>query len=125
MALILIVDDDKDIRAIFRKALERSGFEVAEAKNGEEGVRLFFEKPADLIITDLLMPVMPGTRLISKLKSDFPNLKIIAVSGGGNLYQSGDYLALAKELGAMCILEKPISLSELIRAVEDVLSKPG
>ena len=121
MALILIVDDEKEIRALVRKALERSGHEVMEAANGEEGVRIFYEKPADLIITDLLMPVMPGTRLISKLKSNFPDLKIIAISGGGSLYQSGDYLALAKELGATRVLEKPITLAALINAVEDVM----
>ena len=121
MARILIVDDDKHIRALFREALELSGHAVIEAINGEEGVRVFYEKPADLIITDLLMPVMPGTRLISKLKNDFPDLKIIAISGGGKLYQSGDYLALAKELGATRVLQKPISLKELRNAVEDIV----
>ncbi len=121
MAHILIVDDNSQIRALMREALERSGHRVTEARNGEDGLRAFNQNPADLIVTDLLMPVMPGTRLISILKRSYPDLKIIAISGGGSLHPSGDYLALAKELGAARILEKPVSLATLARTVADLL----
>ena len=106
---------------MLRETLERSGYEVVEASNGKEGIRIYREKPTDLIITDLLMPVMPGSRVISKLRDDFPDLKIIAISGGGSLYGSENYLNFAKELGAQRILEKPFQRKKLLRAVKEIL----
>jgi YesN/AraC family two-component response regulator len=122
MARILIIDDDQHIRATLREMLQRSGYEVSEAVNGKQGLRLFYEHPADLIITDILMPIMPGSRLISILRKDFPDLKIIAMSGGGSMYRSGSYLKLASDLGAQRILEKPFLQKELVEAIEDTLA---
>ncbi len=122
MARILIIDDDGHIRSILREMLQRAGYEVSEAVNGKQGLRLFHEHPADLIITDILMPIMPGSRLISILRKDFPNLKIIAMSGGGSMYRSGSYLKLASDLGAQRILEKPFLLKELVETIEDTLA---
>ena len=121
MARILIIEDNDQFREMLREMLEQSGYEVVEASNGEEGVRIYREEPADLIITDMLMPVMPGSRVISKLRDDFLDLKVIAISGGGNIYGSDNYLNLAKELGAQRILEKPFQRKKLLRAVEEIL----
>jgi CheY-like chemotaxis protein len=120
---ILVIDDDDLVRSLLRQMLERSGYEVTEAVDGAQGMRIFNEDPTDLVITDLLMPVMSGTKLILKLQSRFPDLKIIAISGGGQMYESGDYLSFAKELGAHRILQKPISMEELLRAVQDVMGR--
>jgi len=121
MARILIIEDNDQFREMLREMLEQSGYEVVEAFNGEEGIRIYREEPVDLIITDMLMPVMPGSRVISTLRDDFPDLKIIAISGGGSLYGSDNYLNFAKELGAQRILEKPFQRKELLRAVEEIL----
>ena len=122
MARILIIDDDERVRFVLREMLVRAGYEVVSATNGRQGLRMFYENPTDLVITDILMPVMPGSRLIATLHEDYPNLKIIAISGGGSMHQPGGYLTLASELGAYRILPKPIKYAELISAVEEALA---
>jgi CheY-like chemotaxis protein len=122
MARILIIDDDEQIRIILRNMLQRAGYEVVEAVNGKQGLRLYYEHPADMVITDILMPVMPGSRLISILRKDFPDLKVIAMSGGGRMYRSDSYLKLASELGAQRILEKPFFQTDLLEAIEETFA---
>ena len=85
MALILIIDDDDQIRRVLRKTLERDGYDVADAPNGKEGIRLYRENPADLVITDIIMPEKEGIETIRELRRDFPEVKIIAISGGGRI----------------------------------------
>jgi CheY-like chemotaxis protein len=121
MAHILIVDDNDQSRLLLRKVLQLDGYEVSEAANGEQGIQAFNQKPADLLITDILMPVMPGSKLISILRRRCPDLKIFAISGGGKAYQPESYLDYARELGANRILKKPISRNELLKAVHDIL----
>ena len=121
MPRILIVDDDDQFRTMLRKTLQRAGYEVSEAVNGIQAIRVFHEDPADLVITDMLMPVMSGSRLISTLRADFPKLKIIALSGGGSLYRSASYLDFALNLGARKVLEKPLSRTELLKVIGDML----
>jgi DNA-binding NtrC family response regulator len=122
MARILIIDDDEQVRSVLQKMLVRAGYEVASAANGKQGLRIFNENPTDLVITDILMPVMPGSRLISKLRENHPGVKIIAISGGGSMNQPGSYLTLASDLGAQQILTKPIKFENLIAAVEKALA---
>ena len=120
MALILIIDDEPQIRSMLKLMLEREGYEVAEAPDGIEGISIFRQNPADLIITDLIMPNKDGIGMIIDLKKEFPNVKIIAMSGGGFNKPEG-YLQGAKKLGAVCTLTKPIDRDELLRAIKDIL----
>ena len=122
MARILIIDDDEQVRSVLQKMLVRAGYEVVSAANGKQGLRIFNENPTDLVITDILMPVMPDSRLISILRQEHPNVKIIAISGGGSLNQPGSYLTLASDLGAHQILTKPLKFEDLIAAVEEALA---
>ena len=124
MALILIIDDEPQIRSMLKLMLERDGYEVAEAPDGIEGIRVFRQNPAELIITDLIMPNKDGIGLIIDLKKEFPNVKIIAMSGGG-LNKPEGYLKGAKKLGAACTLTKPIDRDEMLRAIKDVLKPPS
>lgn len=121
MAHILIIDDDDQFRGLLRETLQRAGYEITEAVNGLQGLRIFHEKPPDMVITDMLMPVMPGSRFISTLRSDFPDVKIIAISGGGKSYYPGSFLQYARELGARAVLEKPVSRVDLLKAIKDIL----
>lgn len=105
---------------MIRLILERAGYAVAEASDGVEGIRCFREKPADLIITDLIMPNKDGIGMILELKKEFSAAKIIAMSGGG-LNRPEGYLRGAKKLGAAYTLSKPINRQELLRAVKDTL----
>ena len=124
MALILIIDDEPQIRSMLKLMLERDGYEVAEAPDGIEGIRVYRQKPADLVITDLIMPNKDGIGMIIDLKKEFPNVKIIAMSGGG-LNKPEGYLKGAKKLGAACTLTKPIDRDEMLRTIKDVLQSPS
>jgi len=120
MARILIIDDESQIRSMLRLMLERVGYEIAEAPDGIEGIRQYRENPADLIITDLIMPNKDGIGMIIDLKKEFPKVKIIAMSGGGVNRPEG-YLDGAKKLGATRTLTKPIDREEMLKAVKDTL----
>lgn len=122
MARVLIVDDDDQVRTVFRKALESGGYQVTEAPNGRIGARLYRESPFDLVIMDLIMPEQEGLETITALRRDFPEVKIIAISGGGR-GTATDYLSVARMLGAKLSLEKPITPGALLHEVDQVLGR--
>jgi DNA-binding NtrC family response regulator len=117
---ILIIDDEEDIRALVQHMLNREGYETASAAEGREGLRLQRQAPADLIITDLMMPGQEGLETIMEIRRLFPHTKIIAMSGGG---QGGvlDFLPIATQLGAARTMAKPFTHEQLITTVREVL----
>ncbi len=121
MQRILVIDDEPQLRAILKRFLEIEGYEVEVASDGKEGMRLFNRNPADLVITDLIMPEKEGIETIRELKASFPSVKIIAMSGGGRIGPE-TYLSLAKRLGAHKTLTKPFELKELGDAVREMLA---
>ncbi|HNV70789.1 MAG TPA: response regulator [Candidatus Ozemobacteraceae bacterium] len=120
MSKILIIEDDDQIRKMLRQMLERGGYEVFDAPNGKDGNRAFRKNPVDLIITDIFMPEMDGLETIIELRRDFPQLKIIAISGGAR-GGSFDFLPIAESFGAAKILKKPFTREEILNAVKEVL----
>lgn len=120
MARILIIDDDLQILTMLKLMLEHEGYEVTTAGDGKSGVKSYRKNPADLVITDIIMPDQEGLETISELRQDFPDLRIIAMSGGGRI-DSGQYLNIAKEFGANCIFTKPIEREKLVNAVKKLL----
>ncbi len=120
MTKILIIDDESHIRTVFRLILEQEGYKVVEASNGEEGIQLYRENPTDLVITDILMPVKEGFTTIMDLKRDYPDVKIIAISGGHRI-GSEEYLKVAKKFGAIKMLNKPVRREELLDAVKNLI----
>ena len=82
MATILVIDDQKPIRALLRLVLEGAGHDVLEASNGRLGLELYQKRSVDLIITDIVMPEMNGLELMLELTRNFLNVKVIAMSGG-------------------------------------------
>ncbi|MBL7178351.1 MAG: response regulator [Desulfobacteraceae bacterium] len=120
MARILIIDDDPQILNMLGQTLEREGYEVIGAPDGKEGLRLYRENPTDLIIADLIMPEKEGIETIMELRRDFPDVKIIAISGGGRL-DPEQYLSMAKSFGAQYTFAKPVAREELLNAVRELL----
>ncbi len=120
MARILVIDDDEQFRFMLRRILEHAGYEVAEAGNGEDGQRIYRDRPSDLVIVDLIMPEKEGLETIMELRHDFPHIKIIAISGGGRIGPEG-YLEVAKNVGAVRALAKPVERQELLAALQDSL----
>lgn len=121
MARILIIDDEELARFTMREILEGAGYEVIEAKNGNQGLAYQKAQPCDLVITDIIMPEKEGVETIIEMKRDFPNVPIIAISGGGRT-RNLDFLKLAKQYGAGKILAKPFSEEELIDSVKSSLA---
>lgn len=121
MTTILVIEDDSEYRTMLRDMLELAGYRVIEADDGDIGMRLFREKKPDLTITDLIMPNKEGIELIMELRSEFPDAKIIAISGGGRA-DPDIFLEVAKNLGAQCALRKPFEREKLLEAVEKCLS---
>ena len=119
MARILIIDDDDQFRRMLRNMLERAGHEVGEAPDGNVGIRFYRENHSDLVITDLIMPEKEGLETIQELRRDFQDIKIIAISGGGQ-FGPENYLYLAKKLGAHRTFTKPIEREALLGAVKDL-----
>jgi DNA-binding response OmpR family regulator len=118
---VLIIDDDEQLRALLHEILERAGFAVIEAVNGVEGLKLFRSAPADLVITDLIMPDKEGVETILELRREFPEARVIAISGGGR-NSSTNYLPIAARLGARRTLAKPFSRQEILEAVRETLA---
>jgi DNA-binding response OmpR family regulator len=102
--------------------LRAEGYEVSVANDGEQGIKLQREQPASLLITDIFMPNKEGVETIRDFRKEFPNVPIIAMSGGGRLKTEGG-LRTAKELGAAEILRKPFEMNDLLRSVAAALNR--
>ena len=124
MQKILIIDDDHHILLMIKKMLERAGFEVELASNGNEGLELFKRLQVDLVITDIIMPEKEGLETIREMKRLRADLKIIAMSGGGKV-SSDNYLNMAKIFGASRIISKPFSQKQMVSAVQELLGEPS
>ena len=123
-ARILIIDDDDALRATMRDMLEDAGFDVLDAANGARGIAVLETAPVDLVITDILMPEKEGIETIREIRQRYPDVKVIAASGGG---QTGNvaFLDLAKKLGAHEVMEKPIHMDPLVDTVRKLLNAPA
>ena len=123
MKKILIVDDEEQIRLMLRQTLEHEGYEVYTVENGMEGMELVKETDFDLVITDMIMPVKDGLKFIMELLHDYPNLNVMAISGGGAI-KADRYLTMAGYLGDIVTLEKPFKREALLDAVNRSMRKP-
>ena len=117
---VLIVDDDPGIRRTLHILLSREGFQVSQARDGVEALRLWRDQGGDLVITDLHMPEKNGIETIIELLSHSPGMRIIAMSGGGQTKRL-DLLSNATMLGAVLTIEKPFTLSEMMSLVRRAL----
>ncbi len=118
---VLIIDDDADLRTVLREMLEALGCGVTEAEDGAAGVSCANERDFDLVITDILMPRQEGIETIVALRKAKPHLRIVAMSGGGQM-NGMTVLEFARKLGADVILEKPFGLPEIagvVRALDE------
>jgi DNA-binding response OmpR family regulator len=124
VAHILVVDDEDLMQQMLRDIIQDAGHEVSVASDGREGLAVLEEKPADLVITDILMPEQDGLELIRILHRHHPEVKIIAISGGGITVKL-NFLPEAEELGAHDTLHKPFGRSELLLKIDGLLESAG
>jgi YesN/AraC family two-component response regulator len=121
MALIMIVDDDAHIQLALRQIVESAGHRVIEAGNGQDAIDLFGEFHPDLVITDVFMPLTDGIETIRAIRRLTPGAKIIAISGG-YVGSGWNYLDSVVVLGANLALQKPFTCSQLLSAIDRLLS---
>jgi YesN/AraC family two-component response regulator len=98
--------------------LEREDYEVSVLQNAYFAENVISRKMPDLVITDMIMPGRDGCRIIMALKDSFPDIKIIAISGGG-CFPAELYLELANEFGADKFFFKPVERHALIDSVDE------
>jgi len=121
MPRILVIDDEGTIRSSLKRMLEMEEYEVVLAENGAEGDKLYRENPADLVITDLVMPEKEGLEFYNGLIDDFPDIKVIVISGGGRKVEGEDLdfiLGVAKGGGVVDTFKKPFDINELLASVK-------
>ena len=116
---LLVVDDMKDQRDSLKRLLELEGFDVALAGDGNQAVEAQRARPVEIMITDIFMPGREGIETIAFFRRKWPGVKIIAMSGGGDVAQR-EYLGVAQALGAHRILKKPFAIEALLGAIESL-----
>ena len=121
--MVLVVDDEENIREAARAVLEKFGYKVETAGDGEEAAAFAAKRNGkiDVVLTDMAMPKMGGTALIKKLRKADPKLKIIAMSGLMNQDQAGDLEAL----GVNSTLSKPFTAEALLNLLADIVKRPN
>jgi len=120
MPVVMIIEDDRELREMLRIALLRKEYTVIEAENGREALINFKPGITDLVITDLLMPEEDGLEVIIKMRELKKGIRVIAISGGGKA-GPGNYLDMAKALGADAVFSKPFAVTELVNRIEELL----
>lgn len=120
MTHVLVVDDDEAVRSTLQRALSASGYETTTVQDGAEALEAVASHDVDLVVTDINMPTMDGIELVRRLVDQRPDLKVIAISGGGRLPKD-ELLTDARLLGAVDVLEKPFDVDALLAHVERAL----
>ncbi|MFA7330159.1 MAG: response regulator [Candidatus Delongbacteria bacterium] len=115
---VLIADDSAMARMFLKRCLEATGLpcEVREAVNGREALDLLLLEPADVLITDLVMPVMDGEELLRQVKDDplTAGVQVVVVSSASNESRRDRLIVM----GAKAVLEKPLSPSNLAAVLQ-------
>jgi DNA-binding response OmpR family regulator len=116
---VLLIDDNVDLTSMLSLCLQADGVDVMVAADGEAGLTLMKERPADVVVTDLFMPDKDGIETIVELKKRYPDVKIVVMSGFTSIGGT-DYLGVARELGAVTTLKKPFDPAELSKVVREL-----
>lgn len=117
---ILVIEDDRAVRELMLHTLSKAGYRVLSAEDGNEGMNIFRTEHPDLVITDIVMPQKEGFETIMALRKEQPDVKVIAMSGGGR-HGTEDYLSVARKLGACRTVAKPFLRDEMLRVVREAL----
>lgn len=122
MTRVLVIDDEPYVREALQRVLERAGYKLMTVADMDTGIAHLRETPIDVLIIDLVVAEMDGVSAIARIRSEFPGLGIIAMTGGGNFGLSEyrpealvtqAYLEAARMSGANGVLAKPFEVQEL------------
>jgi DNA-binding response OmpR family regulator len=112
---VLVIEDNAELREYLRLALEMQDYQVLTAEHGRAALAYLDGHRVDAVITDLFMPEMDGIETVAALRKQFPDIRVVAMSGRPGV----DYLAVARELGVKHTLRKPFEITELLAALKD------
>jgi CheY-like chemotaxis protein len=114
MTLAMVVEDDEDVRALFKTALERAGFEIIGAASVREAVALLEKNTPDICFIDMNLPEYPGTKVLEFIRATprLANTKTVVVTANTHTNQK------AEELGADLFLVKPVPLQEMMQLAQ-------
>ncbi len=124
LPLVLVIEDDTVLLSAMTDWLKAEGYRVMAAADGGRGLDLFRQMKADIVVTDIIMPEREGIETLMALKALAPETRILAISGGGRV-PAGDFLTLAKSLGADGVLAKPFRREAFLERVRTVASSEG
>ncbi|MFH1034098.1 MAG: response regulator [Pseudomonadota bacterium] len=116
---ILVIDDEQRVRQACRRVLEPEGYRISEAANGQEGLASIQQDPPDLVLVDLMMPVVDGMELLAAARQDHPYLAVVVITG----YATMERAVQALQQGADDFLPKPFKPQDLRLVVERVLKR--
>ena len=116
---VLVIDDEEGLRRMYRELFQERGYEVITAEDGNKGIELFGREQPAVVILDIIMPEKEGVETMIELKKLDPNVKVIAVSGGGQI-KAQEYLNVMRHFGAEYTFQKPVSTGELLGAVKQL-----
>ncbi len=128
---ILVIDDEVDVRDAIKRVLERAGYRVRTADNAVDAIAGMRHERTDIVITDIIMPKVNGVEAIQSIREQFPEVRILAISGGGNFgitaykpsaITTTAYLAAAEKAGAHMILTKPFESKDLLQALQQLVT---
>src|SRR5215470_14211841 len=118
-AKVLVIDDDPEMLDLARFHLEKSGYDVASADTGAQGLRLVAEHHYDVALTDLKLPDIDGIEFVAKLKEASPGTEVIMITGYGSVSVAID----ATKAGAFYFIEKPVEFEELMVLIEKAIER--
>ncbi|HEY3380735.1 MAG TPA: response regulator [Vicinamibacterales bacterium] len=121
MARVLVVDDEPQVRSVLVQMVGKLGHNAVTATNGKHALQQLEAMPVDLVIMDLIMPESEGIETTAIVKRRWPDVKILAISGGGR-HAPEPYLAMAAALGADATLAKPFECADLAAAIRELLA---
>ena len=113
---VLIVDDNADIRESLKRVLERAGYAVELARDGDEALSRQKANPANVLITDLFMPERDGFETLAAFRKAYPRTRIVAISGESRVTRR-DYLESARLIGVDAIFRKPVDPQQLVETL--------
>ena len=119
MAVILLIDDDDRLRRTLGRMLATAGHEVVEAENGRAALEVLPACCPAIVITDVFMPEKDGIETAKAIRTRYPDIKILAITGGG---REERFYSLIKTFAAAGVLQKPFERETLLEAVDRLLS---
>lgn len=125
MKSIMLIDDEPLVLSMLKQMLKREGYDIVTAEHGKEALNLLqqMDTHPDLIVTDLIMPFMKGLDMIPQIKANYPDIKIIAFSGGLKHIDPDTQVDESISLGADKCIAKPVERQVMLDAVRELLEE--